>query len=112
MGMVICEKHGLTGIAIGILNEICDKIVNDEPISQNILRTVVIEYFVEDELLISHRYLITDNFKRAYKLAAHYKIKSDEEDERIFKPIDPFIGAICGKCFEEYLLKYNLQIPE
>lgn len=112
MGMVICEKHGRTGIAIGILNEICDKIVNDERISQNVLRTIVIEYYDEDELLVSHRYLVTDDFKEAYKLKDYYKIKSDEEDEQIFKPIDPFIGAICGKCFEEYLFKYNLQIPE
>lgn len=109
MGMIICEKHGRTGIRTGILEEICQKVLNDTPITQNELSYIVIDYFDKNDFLFTNKYIVTKSFKKELNLDDYYKISTVEE-ERIFKKIGSNIGVLCGKCFDEYLTKYKIKI--
>jgi hypothetical protein len=111
MGMIICEKHGMTGISINILKDICEKILENEPIAQEELATILVDYYDEDTFLITDRYLVTNDFKREYQLRGYYKISSDEEDQRLWRPIAPMMGGLCGKCYKEYLAEHNIKVP-
>lgn len=109
MGIIICKKHGRTGIVTGVLKEICQKMLNDDPINQYELTTILVEYYDEEELLFTDKYLVTIDFKRKYDLDDYYKICSDEEEDLLLKPIASEIGAICGQCYKEYILKHNIK---
>ena len=110
MGMIICENHGRTGIRTGILEEICQRVLNDTPIAQDELSYIVIDYFDKNDFLFTNKYIVTKSFKKALKLDDYYKISTEEDDKRMFKKIGSNIGVLCGKCFEEYLKKYNIKI--
>jgi hypothetical protein len=49
MGMVICKKHGRTGVRVDVLHEICKKILIDKPIDQGMLSFIHVEYFCTDQ---------------------------------------------------------------
>jgi len=110
MGMIICEEHGGTGIITGILEEICQKVLNDERISQDELSYILIDCFDKNDFLFANKYIVTKNFKISQNLDDYYRITTEEEEERLSKKIGANIGVLCGKCFSEYLDKYNLII--
>ena len=112
MGIIICEKHGRTGIVTGVLKEICQKMLNDELLNQDELTTILIDYYDGKKLLFNEKYLITADFKKKLKLKDHYKISTDEEEEIFIKPMASEMGAICGKCYEEYLLRHDIKIAK
>jgi hypothetical protein len=110
MGMVICKKHGRTGVRIDVLDEICKKILTDKPIDQEMLSFIHVEYFDNKELLFDTNYIVTKRFKEERNLEDYYKISTDKEQELLNRKLGNSIGAICGKCFDEYLERYNLSI--
>jgi hypothetical protein len=110
MGIILCEQHVRTGIVIDILEEICNKILNDESLNQDELTTVIVDYFDGEELFFSDKYLLTTKFKSGFDLKDYYKISSEEDEALIFKLIESRMGAICGKCYEEYMDRHNIKI--
>ena len=112
MGIITCEKHGRTGIVKGILKEICQKMLNDELLNQDELTIIIIDYYDGEELLFNEKYLVTTDFKNKLKLKDNYKISTDEEEELFIKPMASEMGAICGKCYEEYLLRHDIKLEK
>jgi hypothetical protein len=110
MGMVICKKHGRTGVRIDLLDEICKKILSDEPIDQQILSFIHVEYFDKKELLFDTTYIVTKKFKEERNLGNYYKISTEEEEGLLNRKFGDYLGAICGKCFDEYVERYNINL--
>jgi hypothetical protein len=110
MGMIICEDHGRTGIRTGILEQICQKVLDDTPISQEELSYILVDYYDNKKFMFSNRYIVTKKFKEESKLNDYYKVTTEEEDRLLYKKLGSNIGVLCGKCFDEYLKKYNIII--
>ena len=45
MGMIVCEIHGRTGIRTGILEQICQKVLDDTPITQEEVSYILVDYY-------------------------------------------------------------------
>jgi hypothetical protein len=110
MGMIICENHGKTGIKTGILEQICQKVLDDIPILQEELSYINVDYYDNKEFMFSNKYIVTKKFKKESNLNDYYKVTSEEEDEALYKRLGANIGVLCGKCFDEYLKKFNIDI--
>lgn len=110
MGMIICEDHGRTGIRTGILEEICQKVLNDTPILQEELSYIIVDYYDGKIFMFSNKYIVTKKFKEESELNDYYKVSTEEEDALLHEKLQSNIGVLCGKCFDEYLKKYNINI--
>lgn len=110
MGIIICDKHGRTGIITGILKDICKKMSDNANLKQSELATIIVDYYDEGELLFSDKYLVTTEFKDNLCLDNHYKIYSEEDENLILKRVRQKMGAMCGKCYEEYLKRHKLKV--
>ena len=110
MGMIVCEIHGRTGIRTGILEQICQKVLDDTPITQEEVSYILVDYYDNKKFMFSNKYIVTKKFKEVSKLNDYYKISTEEEDALLHDRLGANIGVLCGKCFDEYLKKYNINI--
>jgi len=102
MGIIICPKHGTSGIAICIEKAICHKILQNIPVQDNELAVIRIEVFDFDrETFVTNlNHLITKKLKEERDLQDYYKIVTEDEFEQLDTKMD--VGATCVKCFEEF----------
>ena len=110
MGMILCEDHGRTGIRTGILEQICQKVLDDIPITQEELSYILVEYYDNETFMFTNKYIVTKKFKKESNLNVYYKVSTEEEAALLYNKLGSNTSAICGKCFEEYLKKYNINI--
>ena len=116
MGMIICEVHGMTGIEPFIDAQIANNIMLDYqglPLEEekNIFLVILQLIFDESEGIESfnlHYYISEKNIHK-YKLKHSYSITTDEDEDK-FNRMTPEFSGICGKCFEDYIQKYNIEI--
>ncbi|MFB9079337.1 hypothetical protein ACFFLS_05600 [Flavobacterium procerum] len=108
MGMLQCEKHGLSGIAINIEKSICHKINRNQQILSSDLIVVKVYLYDNDQYLFNLNYIITKESKKKYNIKSIYEIHN-EEDEKQLNEIDSLVGVICEKCFVEYKFINNIK---
>jgi len=115
MGIVKCKVHGETGIKPFIDRKIIDMVVLNYQgllLEKNIEKKIflVTEQCIFDETeSFNINYYIAEMTMRKNKLKQLYIISSDEEEDEFHKII-PQTSGTCGKCFEEYIEKYNIEI--
>ena len=110
MGMIICEDHGRTGIITGILEQICQKVLNDIPITQEELSFILVDYYDNETFMFTNKYIVSKKFKKESNLDDYYKVSTEEQDALLYKKLGSNTSALCGKCFDEYLKRYNIHI--
>jgi hypothetical protein len=64
MGMILCENHGRTGIRTGILEQICQKVLDDIPITQEELSYILVDYYDNETFMFTNKYILTKKFKK------------------------------------------------
>jgi hypothetical protein len=108
MGIIQCQKHGETGTAVNIQQDICKKILKDEPLKNEDMEVIKVNLYDNDELLLEMRYIVTKELEKELTLQKVYDIHDEIEDEKLIKPFESSMGAICGQCLDEY--KYSKDI--
>ncbi len=109
MGLIICDKHGEQGIAINIEDVICQKILADEPISDEHLHVIKVLFYDDEEFLMDMNYLISTALKDDLNLLEVYEVQNEEEDSALMKRISPRLGIVCGQCLKEYKYRNNIE---
>lgn len=115
MGMIRCEKHGLTGICINIDKTVVDAILKEKPLNENkIYMTEITMEFREEDEFYSHTftyYIHASNYKDFNLKQSYIANLDDDEDaiEKIEKTFPP-LGIACGKCFNEFLEQNNIEV--
>jgi len=116
MGIVICKLHGEIGVKPFIDVKIANNIMLDYqglPLEKekNIFLVIVQYIFNESEGIESFNlnYYISEKNIHKYKLKHLYLITTDEEEDKFDRMI-PELSGVCGKCFEDYIQKYNIEI--
>ncbi|MCU0438896.1 MAG: hypothetical protein MUC49_13430 [Raineya sp.] len=104
MGVVICAKHGMSGIAICIEKAICDKIYQNESIQDEELTIIHVEVFEVNSdgeiFVVNLNHLITKELKEKNNLQEAYKMLDEQAFDELEKKMDA--GVTCGKCFQEF----------
>jgi len=110
MGTIICDKHGMNGIAINIQNDICIKIIQNEPLSDSDLEVIKVNLYDGNQFLLDVNYIVTKELKKELTLLDVYDIKEEYEDEKFIKPFASKMSEVCGQCLNEYKYKENIKI--
>jgi len=108
MGLILCEKHGQTGLINHISKDICEKVINDEPLQADI-KIVLINLFDENEFLCTITNHISSTLVAKHKLLEKYIIHNEKEELALEEHF-PKLSGLCGKCFREYINKYNINL--
>lgn len=108
MSLILCEKHGQTGVINHISKDICEKIINDDPLQDDI-KIVLIDLFDKNDFLYTITNYISSTLVAKHKLLEKYIIHNEEEEIILDKNF-PKLSGLCGKCFREYVNKYNIYL--
>lgn len=109
MGMIICKKHGKRLVGMNIQQEICEKLLKNDPLKDDDLSVIKMLYYDDDKLLLHMSYLVTKALKKQLRLRDVYHIKDDFEDEQPRKLLELRMSAICNQCLDEYEYKDDIQ---
>ena len=118
MGIVICKIHGKVGIKPFIDMEITNNIkLENQGLffkKEKKIFVVTSQYIIDEfEEMESFKikYYISEKNMNKYKLDDFYMLTTDEDEDK-FNKIIPELSGVCGKCFTEYIKKYNIEIIE
>ena len=107
MGVIQCNFHGESSIAINIQKDICLSILHQEELFDNDLEVVKVKVYDAGVLLMDVNYLLTRKNKLHLDLGDENGI--DANDQKI-DVLNGMTGAICARCLDEY--KYIENISE
>lgn len=110
MGLAICKKHGESGVIGNISLDICQDLQNAISDITGIV-VVTIDIFDDDEFLYSQKNYISKKIFEESDLKKKYKI-TNEEQEAALNVIFPSTSGMCGKCFEEYVIRNDISIEK
>ncbi len=116
MGIVRCKVHGEVGVNPWIDEKIVNNIRFDyqglPPEKEKKIFVVTLQCVFDEseemEVFNINHYISEENIYK-YKLKHLYRISTEEEEAKFDKKI-PQLGVTCGKCFEDYIEKYNIEV--
>ena len=109
MGLILCDKHGPTGVINHISEDICEKVISDDPLKREDIKVVLIDLYDEEEYLFTITNYISADLFAKYELREKYVIRNEEEEEALDRKL-PKLGALCGMCFKAYLIKNGIDL--
>ena len=117
MGMIQCQKHGLTGFMISLDAELI-KSINENQLHEDIIKISVVYQFdkypdaTEDDILGDYKCSYYISITKFYikDLKRSYYVCSEEDENQLRYLFEDMNGGICGKCFNEYIEKNSIQI--
>lgn len=116
MSILICEKHGETGLIPTASKNLSDSMMNRDAQLEDVT-TIYLRVYDEGDFLFE-KILYTHKIKDMTRLKDEYVIKNDEDDQIYSNEVHPILvcGGSCAKCFKEYMERIdfdlnNLQTP-
>ncbi len=110
MGLAICKKHGESGVISGISLDLCQDLEHNPDTIQKIV-IVNIEVFDDDEYLYTQKNYVSEKMFIDNKLEKNYRIRNEKQEDSL-NLIFPKTSGMCGKCFEEYVLRNKIIIEK
>lgn len=110
MGLAICKNHGESGVISGISLDICQDLEHNPATIQKIV-IVNIEVFDGDEYLYTQKNYVSEKLFRDNNLEKNYRITNEDEEDSLNLKF-PKTSGMCGKCFEEYILRNRITIEK
>ena len=108
MGLIICHRHGESGIMPFVARELSEEIRRGGKVSVSDLVEVEIVLIDEEdgEQMYTLHYLMPRALFVRLGVQASYEIRTDEDEERLTAIFDPVMkgGGVCGKCFRDCLI--------
>lgn len=102
MGVIICEKHGETGVIPTVSKNLSDAMLSREAKKEDVATIYLRVYdegeFLFDKLFFAHKRMDMANLKDEYLI-------ENDDDELFSKEVHPILtgGGYCVRCFKEYM---------
>ena len=105
MGLVVCSKHGRSGIVPFISKDLSDCIRNNVRINADDIKVIKVSLYDEGEHLGDLRYFIRRDPSQPNLIARHYIIRNEAEERTFDEEVGVLMhgGGCCVKCFNEYM---------
>lgn len=103
MGLIICQKHGETGVIPFISKGLWQIAKQNTKIDCDKIKVITIAIKIDQETSFSLKYYFTKDEFDLFSLDDYYSISTDEEDEKVTKIFHDKTRPMCGDCFKEYL---------
>ena len=108
MGMILCERHGMSGFHPDISKELSDTIRKNIVLDYSEISFVNVLFYDESdgELMFDIRYWMTKICIESLSALPRYEVWSDEDEKGLGSIFDSVMkhGGACVNCFEEYLI--------
>lgn len=111
MGLALCSKHGESAVIGGISLDICEAISQRRQIEPAAIVKICIAIYDGDDFLYEETSYVSQELFETRKLKKQYIIRTEEQEQLVERSI-PMTSGMCIKCFEDYLVDFQISIDK